>query len=78
MSSQTVRLSDRRKRSDWDVVARVGRPGSEVVISAPRGFENCPLVELTIRGEIHNLTPDEAERIGVALIDASAQAGAPE
>lgn len=71
-SEQIDRVNER------DVVARVGRGNSQFVITAPRGFETCPLVEIRVRGEIYNLLPGEAEAIGKALIAASQRAGAAE
>lgn len=61
-----------------DVVAVVADNRLAIVIGAPRGFNAAPLVELYIGGSTHNLTPEQAERIGEALIAASLKAGAPE
>jgi hypothetical protein len=79
MSDQRKRRNPRGMVSDAsDVVAVIDNGSNPIVVGAPRGFECAPLVELYIAGDVHNLTAEQAERIGEALIAASLKAGAPE
>lgn len=66
------------RTSERDVVAEVGQAHPGFVVSTPRQDAACQVVELSVGGEVHYLTPQEAETIGGALIAASLRAGAPE
>ncbi len=67
----------RSQTGERNVIAQVGEAHPGFVVATPSEVAAGQLVELTVGGEVHYLTPQEAETIGGALIVASLRIGAP-